>query len=70
MELPSNSEFTAEFFDQSSKAWIENKIKCGTSYVYKCIYIHSNQKQCKRPTIQDQLCKQHLIFIKSQTRFK
>lgn len=38
MELPSNSEFTAEFFDQSSKALIENKIQCGTAYVYKCIY--------------------------------
>jgi len=31
-----NSEFTAEFFDESSRAWMENKLRRGESMAYKC----------------------------------
>jgi hypothetical protein len=31
-----NAEFTAEFFDESSRAWMENKVRRGESMAYKC----------------------------------
>jgi hypothetical protein len=31
-----NSEFTADFFNDSSKAWLSNKVKVGEQYRYKC----------------------------------
>ena len=31
-----NSEFTAEFFDESSRAWMANKVRRGASMAYKC----------------------------------
>ena len=39
MELPGILEFTPKFFNESSKAWTENKIKCGSAYAYKCLFI-------------------------------
>lgn len=70
MELPGISEFTSKFFDESSKAWLENKIRCGASYAYKCSYIHSNNKQCQHPATESEYCKRHFILLKSQKRFK
>jgi hypothetical protein len=32
-----NTEFTAEFFDESSRAWMENKVRRGESMAYKCV---------------------------------
>ena len=34
--LAGNSEFTAKFFDESSDAWMLNKVKRGSSMAYKC----------------------------------
>jgi len=31
-----NEEFTAEFFDESSRAWMANKVRRGASMAYKC----------------------------------
>lgn len=42
-----NSEFTAEFFDESSTAWMENKKRLGHSMVYRCNYIVATGNQCK-----------------------
>jgi hypothetical protein len=70
MEPLGNSKFTPQFFDDSSKAWMENKIRCGAAYSYKCSYIHSNQKQCKYPATQFDFCKRHFILLKSQKQFK
>ncbi len=42
-----NNEFTSEFFDDASRAWLANKKRVGASYVYMCIHIKSNQTQCK-----------------------
>jgi hypothetical protein len=71
MNLPSGiSEFTPEFFDEASKAWLQNKVRCGASYAYKCEYIHSNQKQCKKPITHSTFCKQHYILNLSKKRFK
>jgi hypothetical protein len=46
-----NSEFTAEFFDESSKAWMENKKKIGASMVYKCDYRMSKTRMCNNSAI-------------------
>jgi hypothetical protein len=67
MNLPGISEFTPEFFNESSKAWQKNKIRCGASYAYKCLYIHSNQKQCKHPSTNSEYCKRHYILLKSRS---
>jgi hypothetical protein len=65
MELPGILEFTPKFFNESSKAWTENKIKCGSAYAYKCLYIHSNTKQCNKPITHSNLCKRHYILLLS-----
>lgn len=66
MNPPGISEFTPEFFDQSSNAWRENKIRCGASYTYKCLYIHSNNKHCHHPATNLTFCKRHFILLKSR----
>jgi hypothetical protein len=68
MELPGISEFTSEFFDQSTQAWLQNKIRCGHSYAYKCDYIHSNKKQCNQPSTHSNYCKRHHILLKSKKK--
>ena len=63
---PGNSEFTSDFFDESSKAWLQNKVRYGASYRYRCWYIHSNKKQCAKPALFSDYCKQHSIVMKSR----
>ncbi len=70
MSLPGNSEFTSAFFDESSKAWMENKVRMGHAYAYKCHYIHSNKKQCGHAATHDLYCKRHHIVLKSQNKIK
>jgi len=41
-----NREFTAEFFDESSKAWMENKVRRGASMAYKCTIKTKAGKAC------------------------
>lgn len=37
-------------FDGASKAWRQNKINLGGGqFAYKCLYIHSDGKQCHKP---------------------
>lgn len=60
-----NSEFTAEFFDESSRAWMANKKRVGYSMVYCCNYVVATGKQCKNnakmPTgISPRRCKMHI----------
>ena len=68
MSLPGNSEFTHKFFDEASEAWRQNKVRCGHIFLYKCKYIHSNQKQCKSAATHQNLCKKHYILLKSRSR--
>jgi len=61
-----SKEFTAEWFEASSKAWLINKrqIKPGV-YTYKCIYQHSNTRFCNRDVYKtEHLCRQHLAIEK------
>ena len=51
-------EFSPEWFDACSKAWLANKKRCGASYSYKCI-----QPKCKNKLWSDtsDLCKFHAL---------
>ena len=44
-------EFTKEFFDQSSEAWLQNKIRRGHSMAYKCTALTQEGKSCKRTAV-------------------
>jgi len=44
-----NEEFTAEFFDESSKAWMANKVRAGPCMTYICEGIMKNGVTCKMP---------------------
>ena len=57
-------EFTKEFFDQSSEAWMKNKVRRGQSMAYICIAQTQEGKSCKRGSVikdatSEHLCKQH-----------
>ena len=56
-----NSEFTADFFDQSSAAWMANKKRKGQSIVYICTGIYKNGKKCNNAVVSSEdFCKVHL----------
>ena len=63
-----NSEFTADFFNESSKAWLSNKVKVGEQYRYKCEATCLSGKKCRhnaaqtssRPLPSIHTCKQHM----------
>ena len=57
-------EFTPEFFDQSSDAWMKNKVRRGHSMAYICTALTQEGKSCKRSAIlkdatSEHFCKQH-----------
>ena len=59
-----NSEFTAEFFTESSNAWMKNKLRKGASMSYICTATKLDGNPCTRPTVQKdpmapQRCSQH-----------
>ena len=58
------SEFTSDFFEESSKEWMKNKIRKGGRYVYRCNYIHSNNRQCSKTVMLNEFCKQHYFLLK------
>lgn len=55
------AEFTPEFFDASSRAWLANKRKCvNCTYKYICQKTFSSGKQCGRTVYKtEDLCRQH-----------
>ena len=66
-------EFSKEWFDLSSKAWRENKKKCGGGFKYVCEHIKKTGKMCRKNVdtkflVQHSdrlLCKYHLNRIQS-----
>ena len=55
-------------FSEASAAWRENKIaRKGGAFSYKCTYLHSNGKLCKKACVNviQTLCSQHLRFGKA-----
>ena len=63
MSWPGIYEFTPEFFDKSSQAWMANKIRNGSGIAYKCVYIHSNSTQCSKAALSHDFCKRHIVAI-------
>jgi hypothetical protein len=67
-------EFNAAFFDAASAAWHANKIRRGSSYVYRCEAVTKAGTACKHsaaPTSKDpaasiHLCKTHARTHKSK----
>ena len=57
-------EFNTAFFDEASKAWLHNKRRVGASYVYRCIHICRDGKQClNKPWKLEHKCYFHLDHI-------
>jgi len=54
-----NQEFTAEFFDESSRAWMANKIRKGASMVYKCEIKTCMSKAVIKGQIESRRCAKH-----------
>jgi hypothetical protein len=67
-------EFTKEFFDQSSEAWMKNKVRRGHSMAYICSALTQEGKSCKRGSVMkdatsEHLCKQHAkYYINKMTK--
>jgi len=56
------SEFTPEFFDAASAAWMANKTrKPNCTVVYKCLYSYENKQQCGKKVYNHtkMVCYQH-----------
>jgi hypothetical protein len=64
MSLPGNSEFTREWFDESSREWMKNKARKGYATRYKCEHIHTNDRRCNKAqqTNLVRFCKQHHVL--------
>jgi len=58
---PVNAEFTAAFFDESSKAWRANKVlQPNATYSYKCRSFLKSGKECTLKAVNlEQTCKRH-----------
>ena len=54
-----NSEFMSEFFEESSRAWMENKVRKGAMIYYRCHYTHSTSRRCPKTAEFGTFCKQH-----------
>jgi len=56
-----NSEFTAVFFDESSRGWMENKKRVGQGYAYICSGIYKNGNKCNNAVVTtEEFCRVHL----------
>ena len=63
-KMPGIEEFTKDFFDQSSEAWMKNKVRKGHSMAYICTALTQEGKSCTRSAIlkdgqSEHFCKQH-----------
>lgn len=46
-------EFSPEWFDESSRAWMANKKRRGAMYVYVCEHVKADGGVCQRPVYRD-----------------
>ncbi len=63
-----DQEFSPAFFDNSSKAWMENKVRQGYQVLYRCEFIHPNRQICKSAcsTSTSDYCLKHKRMEKQQ----
>jgi len=59
-------EFTPKFFDESSAAWMANKVRVGAMMVYRCSYALSYSRQCSKASVDGSYCKAHSTQRKPQ----
>ena len=60
------TEFSQDFFDESSKAWRKNKrVKSNGLFEYKCCFVDSNKKRCTRKLYRDECSKSKNILNKN-----
>jgi len=65
--MPGIDEFTPQYFDESSKAWMTNKIRVGAGMVYRCSYAVSSTRQCpKACEAGSQFCETHMNIAKAK----
>ena len=56
------SEFTSQFFDDSSVAWKMNKIQNkNATYEYRCAFCYTN-KRCRELPFDQLYCKKHINY--------
>ena len=67
---PGNSEFTSEFFDECSRAWMENKVRKGAMIQYRCHYTHSTSRRCPKAAEPIYFCKQHRATNQARTFYQ
>lgn len=62
-------EFTSDFFDASSAAWMANKIKKpNCTYAYKCSFVGIDKKPCETPRHKETAaCWRHRGSLKQST---
>ena len=66
-KFPGNSEFSAKFFDESSKAWMQNKRRKGESMVYICAATCLSGKACVNSVISTtEFCRIHTRLDKGK----
>ena len=69
--MPGIDEFTPQYFDESSKAWMANKIRVGAGMVYRCSYAISSSRQCpKAAESGSEFCETHINTQKPKLAIK
>lgn len=63
-----NTEFTKQFFIDSSKEWMKNKRRTKSGYyIYTCNHTYKYGKLCGRDCYKDNdLCRQHYFINQKQ----
>lgn len=61
-------EFSPEWFDACSQAWLANKRKMGNgTYRYTCDHLYSSTRRCGRDVfMKESLCRQHWAIEKNK----
>lgn len=69
--MPGIDEFTPQYFDDSSKAWMANKIRVGAGMIYRCSYAVSSTRQCPKPAESgSEFCETHCSVTKIKVAAK
>lgn len=64
-------EFTPKFFDESSAAWMANKVRVGAMMVYRCSYALSSSRQCSKAAVDGkEYCEAHCKVVPRKINMK
>ena len=69
--MPGIDEFTPQYFEEASKAWMANKFRVGAMMMYRCSYAISSTRQCPKPAESgSEFCCAHNTAPKSKVATK